>query len=259
MIELTKISGLPIKLSDDNKLILSKELKQLKPDIRTLQQMKPVLLDSKITKPKKFYYMYRSISLKSHTQKFNKADISYDVTVLPFFRAGIEFNKTFGHFHPKKPKTNTTYPEIYEVLSGRAYYFMQKKDDFVEAEALPGNKVIIPPGYGHVTVNPGPRTLVMCNLIKAGMKSDYAPFKKNHGAMYYETVQGIQTNQNYKTLPKLRQIPPLKFGRFGLMETPIYQQFILDPNLFKWLTHPEQYEKEFVGLLAKPQSKPLTI
>ncbi|WP_437344448.1 glucose-6-phosphate isomerase family protein [Methanoculleus frigidifontis] len=57
------------------------------------------------------------------------------------------------------------YPELYQVLAGEAHYLLQRKDlsDGVVVTAKVGEFVLIPPGYGHVTINPGQEDLVMAN------------------------------------------------------------------------------------------------
>jgi glucose-6-phosphate isomerase len=60
---------------------------------------------------------------------------------------GLEFVKTYGHYHPRvNPKLRYTYPEIYEVLDGDARYLVQRAqneesvDDVVLVKATRGDK-----------------------------------------------------------------------------------------------------------------------
>jgi glucose-6-phosphate isomerase len=70
---------------------------------------------------------------------------------------GGEYVKTKGHHHPENP-AGTGYPELYEVLDGTAHFQLQTKalDDVVLIEVHKGDIIAIPPGYGHVTINPSP-------------------------------------------------------------------------------------------------------
>ncbi len=58
------------------------------------------------------------------------------------------------------PEASLHYPELYEVLKGDANYLLQRAqneervDEVILVKATRGDKVIIPPNYGHVTINP---------------------------------------------------------------------------------------------------------
>jgi oxalate decarboxylase/phosphoglucose isomerase-like protein (cupin superfamily) len=58
------------------------------------------------------------------------------------------------------PKLRYTYRELYEVLKGDAHYLLQRAqnkervDEAILVKATRGDKVLIPPNYGHVTINP---------------------------------------------------------------------------------------------------------
>ena len=133
-----------------------------KADIRWAYDLKPVLAypeDLKENFPA--YYMFRDVyySKKDH-ETIKEHGLRFDITVIPPKKIGKEFIKTFGHYHPPA-EDNLSYTEIYEVLKGEAIYLLQKVEgdkvvDVVAVEAGEGDKVIIPPNYGHVTINPSP-------------------------------------------------------------------------------------------------------
>ena len=66
MINLEKVSGLPISVDDNYQLIFRNRLPAVKPNIRKLSEMIPVLMEPEI-KPvpytKDMYYMYRDIHM----------------------------------------------------------------------------------------------------------------------------------------------------------------------------------------------------
>jgi len=175
---------------------------QLKnPDIRYIEDMKEVLYDRDwLEKTDNFeaYYMYRGIK--------KKAGLRYDITEMPFKMFGREFPKTKGHYHPND------YGEVYQVLKGRAIYLLQDREleDVVTIETGPGEVVIIPPGYGHVTINPGPKTLKMANWVSPEFDSLYEPILEKKGAAYFHTTDGWIKNPNYDKLPKIRKEEPEK-------------------------------------------------
>ena len=169
------------------------------PIIRYLYELEKVVYDREWFKKSpnlELYYMYRGIETKE--------DLRYDITVIPAKMLGVEFVKTLGHYHPDN------YGELYIVLEGRAIYLMQKIDengeieDIYAVEAKKGAYVIIPPQYGHITINPGNEALKMANWVCGDFKSVYDPIEEKKGGGYFYTNQGWIKNNNYANVPDLR-------------------------------------------------------
>ena len=193
---------------------------KIKPDIRKLKDIEKVVYDKKWLKKAfnfELYYMYRGIEKKDN--------LRYDITVVPALMLGKEFVKTKGHDHLNQ------YGEIYIVLEGKAIYLLQKKknkqlkedkpssrpfanaqeiEDVYAVKAKKGDVVIIPPFYGHVTINPSKKELKMSNWISEKCQSDYLPFEEMEGACYFYTKNGWIKNKNYKKVPKLKFKKPIK-------------------------------------------------
>jgi glucose-6-phosphate isomerase len=182
------------------------DLTKLTPDIRRLNDMREVLADknfAKTAEDTELYYMYRGIE--------EKDGLRYDITVVSAKMLGDEFNKTKGHYHVG------AWQEVYTVLEGQVIYLLQKRDssgnieDAYFVNAKKGDFVIMPPFYGHVTINPSEtQDLKMANWISPDCKSDYSDFVNLSGACYYYTKTGWLKNSNYKSTPALREIQPLK-------------------------------------------------
>jgi len=173
-------------------------LKNKKPDIRYLYDMKEVIFDKEWLKNApnfELYYMYRGLKEKN--------GLRYDITIIPPKLLGKEFVKTKGHEHIGN------YGEIYIVLKGEAIYLMQKRkksiiEDVYYVKAKKGNVVIIPPGYGHITINPSlNEELKMANWVFSNLKSDYTPFLNFNGGCYFYTKNGWIKNKKYAKVPKL--------------------------------------------------------
>ena len=209
-------------------------------------EMKEVLFDPRAVagKEQEIYYMvYRNIEIVN-------GKIKYDVTEIPAGKVGKEFRKTFGHYH----KNNL--PEFYEVLEGHAYFLLQYSSqdptEIKEAyivEALIGEKMIVPPGYGHLTINVGRPTLLLANWIGL-MDYDYEPYKKLHGGCYYildggQTIE-FEKNKNYKTVPELKKLKLKKnLPELGLKKDN-YQPILNlknSPEKLDWLINPEKYKE----------------
>lgn len=178
---------------------MEKELKN--PDIRTLKDLKGVLYDQEWYQTVEnfdAYYMYRGVKEKN--------GLRYDITAIPFKMFGQEYPKTKGHYHPDD------YGELYIVLDGQAIYLLQDKklSDIVVIKTNPGEIAIIPPGYGHITINPGPKDLKMANWVNPNFNSLYEPILKKGGAAYFYTKDGWTKNKNYGKIPKIRYEEPEK-------------------------------------------------
>jgi len=249
---LESTSGLPLQADDKGGLLFGAGLIPVTPDIRRRREMLEVLYEPGAPGPDDLYYMFRGVCRETDRTLIRQSGLRYDVTILRPGTVGSEYIKTVGHYHPAKPGTEVTYPEVYEVLHGRAHYLLQTvpDEDGVEAvlvEAVAGDKVLIPPGYGHITINPGPGWLVMSNWVAEGFASLYGPIKELGGGAYFELTgngeeERLVVNQRYRPTPRLAARQPADQPGFGLVRgRPMYFAFLESPETFAYLTHPENY------------------
>jgi len=190
------------------------------PSVRTLNDMRCVLAnnpDQSGDTP--LYYMYRELALTAEDRAYlNEQNLRFDITVIPPGTVGGEYVKTKGHYHPLSPSA-IGYPELYQVLAGEALYLLQRSDlrDIVAVTAKAGEFVLIPPGYGHVTINPGTEELVMANLVSAGFTSEYTFYEQMQGGAYYLMEEGgwVQ-NPCYPAIPAMRVIPAGEVPELGI-------------------------------------------
>jgi len=152
-----------------------------------------------------------------------------------------------------------TYPELYEVLEGEAHYLLQRMEqeqgrgteritDVVVVTAKKGDKVLIPPNYGHVTINPSEATLKMANWVANAFSSIYEPIKMKGGAAYFELTNGeFVKNAKYGGVPDIRFLKPSDVEKeaglnlnlnlsketemYGLIKQPETLAFLTNPNL----------------------------
>jgi glucose-6-phosphate isomerase, archaeal len=252
-LDLRQASGLDIKLdTQSQKLIFGKGLVFPEPAVRAIGDMREVLLDSQLDKPQELYYMYRDVHGVRDEGLLKKNHLRYDVTVIKPDRLGREWMKTAGHYH------EASFGELYEVLSGEAFCLLQKPnlddyriiEDVILVKAKAGQKIVIPPGYGHILINPGPAELVTSNWVSSAFSSQYELYKVAHGAAYF--LLGVDTsgeaetikNSFFKQLPNIKFVQPAKeLERFGLKEnSPIYPVIIRDAGKLDFLNHPDKYD-----------------
>lgn len=224
--------------------------KKVKPIVRMLFDMKDVIYDREwLSKASniELYYMYRELSLSNNDAHVMKEhNLRYDITIIPPRMLGCEFVKTAGHYHPKVHGTEITFPEIYEVLQGEAKYLMQKPEgdgieDAILVSAGEGDKVIIPPGYGHLTVNASNKVLEMANFVASDFESVYAPIKEKGGGAYFILDRGIVKNPRYCKVPEIRVLKPSNFKEIGLQKSREMYGLVRNIDKLDFLTKPHEY------------------
>lgn len=162
---------------------------------RTRQEIKEVLMDPKAPGVKDPYFVIRG-------------EAGQNITILTPGLNGIEFNKTYGHFH------NYMGVEVYNVVYGQGVLLMQRNDENGEAKEVrivtlrPGISVEIPVGYGHSLVNVGKTYLVVVdNAPDKANAHNFEPVKQKHGFAYYIVDKkgevGFEPNPNYRLRPQI--------------------------------------------------------
>ena len=242
-------------ISMDNKIEFG--TKCVKPIARMLFDIIDVIYDKKwLAGASNFelYYMYRDLSLsKNDAQVIKEHGLRYDITVIPPGMVGCEFVKTAGHYHPFVPGKDVTFPEVYEVLSGEAHYILQKPDndsveDVILVKARQGNKVIIPPGYGHITINTSNKILKMANWVSRDFEAIYSPIKEKGGGAYFILRDGFMKNISYHDIPEIRILAPTNIKEIGFVKNKEMYGLVNDIEKLKFLTHPYEFGWLFENL-----------
>jgi len=264
MISLKEISGLPLEVGPDHKLKFHRPLPETAPNIRTFKDVQPVLLDPAADPGREeMYYMYRDVHIPDDEPVIRGMGLSYDVTVIPPAMVGREFNKTVGHYHALKPGTGIAYPEIYEVLHGKALFLLQKMDPefkqviaVIAMEAKAGDKVIYPPNYGHIIANIGSEVLVTSNWVGDNFERMYKPVSDQAGLAYYVVSDGgngyqFEPNKHYPGSPAVRVIDGKFMDGFAIMKPgPMYSLGVANPKSLEFLSNPERYAVELSSITS---------
>lgn len=220
-----------------------------KKQIRKLFDMKEVIYDREWLSHNnnmELYYMYREFCFNNKDLfKMREHGLRYDITFIPPRMLGCEFVKTAGHYHSMVSGTDITFPEIYEVLAGEANYILQKLDndnikDVILIEAKKGDKVIIPPGYGHLTVNSSDKVLKMANWVALNTESIYPPIAEKGGGAYFLLREGLVKNSNYTNIPEIRIMKPFDL-KIGLKKGQYMYDLLKDIKKLEFLTKPQEY------------------
>lgn len=230
-------------------------------DVRKLSAMKDVVFDSdwfEEAGDRELYYMFRDLAKNdSDLELIKSRHLRYDITRIPAGMLGSEYVKTLGHYHPKVSGTGVSYPELYQVLEGSATYLIQKRvegrddiiEDFAVLEATAGDCVLIPPGYGHVTVNVSNEELTMANWVCRDFSSIYEPIGKLGGAAYYLLAAGVVKNPGYKDTPPVRYLKPKDFPEAGLVSGKDMYDLVHEEDKLGFITAPQDFTSFFEGAL----------
>lgn len=202
--------------------------KEIPASVRTFSQMKMVLMSpekGRMPSDAPTYFMYRE------AERFGS--LRYDITrILPLDLCG-ERNKTYGHVHTASP-SGIAYPEVYEVLQGEAHFLLQKVtqlgvQDAVLLSAKKGQCFMVPPDFGHVTINAGKTELVMANIVSDHFQSDYSGFTAMRGGCVYEKTDGkLVTNRNYGSDFEVRKMDAEKFSSSYACFAPFKKKSLLE-------------------------------
>ena len=260
---------------------------EVNPDVRRLSDMVEVVYDkdwlNTISNKENIilYYMYRDLALDDADREImRKEHLRYDITIIPPGMFGKEYIKTAGHYHPHVPGTEYSYTEVYQVLEGEATYLLQKEEDGKITDVMvyivkEGGFVVIPPNYGHMTINASNEPLKMANWVSREFSSVYEPYMELHGAAYYLTEDGFVANPGYKDVPEdmaggayylledgfipnpaYDSLPEIRFmqsqddSELGLFEGTDMYDLVNDLDKLKFLTTPQDYLHIFEKLIV---------
>lgn len=264
IIDLESKIGLNIKFNPENNQLVFEDPEIVigRFDIRTFREISRYIKNKSSKFPlANAYYMYRGLHRKSDEEKINSLGFRFDITVIPagsFIRKDKkEFARTAGHYHEIKAGTGLGFPEIYEVVSGNALWLMQKPEEsdfsklskIYSIEAGPGEKAIVLPGYGHISINTSNEPLVLADWIGNNFKYNYEPYKNFRGGGYW-VMQGktgeisFERNENYTRVPELKKLKPRELPEFGLFKTEPLYRLVHDLSRLRFLVYPEEFEEK---------------
>jgi glucose-6-phosphate isomerase len=229
---------------------------------RSLQAMRPVLMEEGADGPAIVYRMYDNMGV-ANAQKRERATAArarYDLTVLRHGMLADELPKTFGHFHPPTPGApRLSFPEAYECICGTVLFLMQRVAnasdiyapagelrvvDVILAEVRAGERVVMPPNYGHVMINPTDAVTLTSNWVCRDFNSYYEPYEAHGGAAYYVLPGSgggkLVPNEAYGDVPQCRRARPKQdTPELGLQpDVPLFTAFHAAPDRFRYLAEP---------------------
>lgn len=263
-----KNSGLPLYLNEESNLIaLTAPLEYDGYGTKNVGQMLGLLRDETgLDLGETFYDVYRGIRFPKDKELLDSRNFRYDITVVMDGTVNGECKKTSGHYHGYNPSHTSTYAEVYEVIRGRALYVLQRADNFdtdpenvsiddlILAVVDAGQSIIIPPNYGHCSINIGEGPLIFSNLAYVPCPVAYDSVKHYHGMSWYVLKENgkvrLLRNPNYPDAPAPKFAAVKENPEFGIrFGHPVYREYCQNPDAFAFLGTPDPYIDEIMSML----------
>jgi glucose-6-phosphate isomerase len=207
------------------------------------------------------YWTYTLNSAGTQTPLFEQRHLTFGLVLLPPGNIGGEYIKTHGHYHSCMPGSQIGFPEVYTHYFGELYLLMQRRtapsstrlDDCLLYKMIPGQSIMIPPGYAHILINPSTQPGLMAGLYSLDSVHDYPPIDRMRGAGYYlverDGHESILPNPCYTDLPTLRELTQLDSSPFAPPDTvnPLYTSFVTNPDRYAFLFEPDAARLQFTA------------
>ncbi|WP_052074147.1 glucose-6-phosphate isomerase family protein, partial [Tetragenococcus muriaticus] len=225
----------PTKLDSDGKFENNFEgVSYSKCNPKYSNQMNGLLYEPQYERSEIHYYdFYLDMGFNQYKKIFKDNDVRYDLIYMEGGTPSQEYIKTSGHFHKKIEGQDISYPEIYQVIQGKAVFILQKVDDWekedeplvvedcILVEVNAGETVIIPPNYGHCAVNVTDEPMIFIDLISIHSDNDYASIKQSRGMCCYilkfDDSYRVEKNENYIFNTEIRKMNPKESSKLGTL------------------------------------------
>ncbi len=220
------------------------------PELRSLDSIRPSLLDPQAAGPETVYAIAMDVGLRSDLDRIRERNLLYGAVTYSKGLIGREPVRSQGHIHAVSPSCGASTCEVYEIWNGAAYIYMQEtaEDDpgnCYAVLALPGDVVIVPPGWAHATIVADIwQNLIFGAWCVRDYGFDYTGIRAHGGIAWFPTAKDdgrivFEKNPRYHTDRCILK-RPRAYSEFGLEAgKPIYTQFREDPDRFLFVSHPE--------------------
>jgi glucose-6-phosphate isomerase len=223
-------------------------------ELRSLKEIRAGLQNPECNGPDPVYSIVMDVGRKADEQVLKQRMLLYGVVAYAAGRLGSELVRSQGHIHAVAAHCAWSTPEVVEVWEGRGIVYLQKNvaDDpgiCVAIEAVPGDVVVIPPGWAHFIANADPEhEMVFGAFCDRQYAFVYDSIRRRGGLAWFPQItNGPQiewvSNPTYlKTslqVRRARQYPELRIDP----ALPLYQQFVNDPERLQWVSEPSIYAK----------------
>ncbi len=244
MVDLLSSTGLAMTLIEslDNPLVMPSDVTVAQHIARNLEVLRPFLADPDAVGPRFPYHVYEDVQNRSDQPWLTQVGFQFAVAVIVPGVLGTEWMKTAGHFH--RPYQRKELPELVEVAYGQGKIVLQlmrtpdRIAEIVTLNVVRGDWVVIPPGYGHVSINTGPKPLILTHVRHRAVRLEYEEMARHRGAGYWIGPEGQWINMSYEEVPELKQFTAAHLYARPFGNESVYRAIRRQPGYFKFLKDP---------------------
>lgn len=256
MIDLGLFAGFPVHLDPDGlALAFGSGIATAPVRVRRLDDVRSLLRDPHATGPDHLYTIYMDIRVAGVGEVLRANGLGYGAVVYNHGSLGAEALRSQGHVHSAPEATGVAYSEIYEFWHGRGLVYMQDRAtadvaDVIVVEAGPGDKVVIPPGWAHATLNIGDGPMAFGAVYALEAKLLYEPLRRLQGTAHYVLADGtFEPNPRYRSVPQPRRLSPHEIPEHGIGHG--RPALAGELRLLDLVSRPERYPAVWERLLAR--------
>lgn len=248
--DISRAAGFSLAVNE-TQLIFGADVLIAETKTRARGELAPFALDAGACVPADAiqYWMYNGIAARADSLRLQNCGAQYELTWLLPNALGVERSKTLGHIHNAPLRNGATFPEMYEVLYGSAYFLLYALDatkthatfcGYVHACA--GEQMVMPPNTYHLSINAGDTPLLFADVISKNARGIYDDVRATRGAPYYALTDGTwRRNAMFADAAPLAECPQLRVDAHA----PLYTEFARDPHAFDWLNDSALFLKLF--------------
>jgi glucose-6-phosphate isomerase len=222
------------------------------PEFRRLQDIRSSLKDPNCDGPDPVYGIVMDVCEEAHRAELRQRHLLFGVVVYAAGRLGSEPVRSQGHVHKIAAHSGWSAPEIFEIWSGKGTIYMQESaaDDpgrCFAIEALPGDKVVVPPGWAHAVISGDPeQPLVFGAWCERDYGFVYDAVRAHGGLAWFPELAtgGIEWRANPRYLSseiivrRARSYPELRLRD----SFPLYRHLKEDTESVEWVAFPGKQE-----------------
>jgi glucose-6-phosphate isomerase len=223
-----------------------------KTEFRTLDAIRSSLMDPGCEGPSPVYSIAMDVRREEDERALKAQYLLFGVVAYTAGQLGREPVRSQGHVHVIAAHSGWSPPELFEIWEGKAIIYAQERatDDpgrCVAVTSLPGEKVVVPPGWAHAVINADiHRGMVFGAWCDREYGFDYAGVRAHGGLAHFPVVQADGAiewiaNDRYRAARLeqrgSRQYPELELDPIE----PIYTQYRRHANSVQWVAQPERF------------------
>lgn len=243
--------GLDITMNKSMLFAYGNDFFGAQPELRTLDSIRPSLMDSDCNGPQTVYSIVMDVGNKQDRQVLQDRMLLFGVVGYAAGKLGKEPVRSQGHIHKISAHSGWSPPEVYEIWQGRAIIYMQEfaDDNPGRCYAVVGGKgdvIIVPPFWAHATISADVDTpLVFGAWCDREYGFEYQKVRSHKGLAWYPLLNDKneivwQGNPNYLASELIIKKPRDYYKDFAIEKgVPIYTQFQRNNEKFQFVSKPQ--------------------